>query len=110
MENKTSTSEEESQDTVSGRRICRSTARSMRSHIATLFENIKSEFRELKTKDIPDLVAIEVTQAVKKKKADFKDVIEVDVRSPTLMSQLGSVMLEDEEVLRTFAQYAQRRV
>lgn len=74
----------------------------MRHHLPTYCENHKLEVRQLKYKDIPDLVAKGGPLAVEDEKADVKDVIYVVLRSPTLMMKMDLVTLENEEVLKMF--------
>lgn len=107
MENTTNLNEEEAQDDTEESHIWCATEKSMKHHFTTNFKNLKSEVRELKAKTFPDLVANEVVQAVEDKKADVKDVIDIILRSPTLMSQMALlIMLENENVLGKCAQYA----
>lgn len=82
----------------------------MKRHFTAHCENLKAELRELKTEDLPNLVRNEVSQAVEDRKTDIKDVIYVVLRSPQPMYKMASVILDDHDVLRTFAQYSTRRV
>lgn len=59
---------------------------------------MKPEVRELNTKDLPDLVTNEVTQAVDDRKKAVKEVIDVFLRFPTLIVQMNFVMRENDEV------------
>lgn len=108
MENKTTPSGDEAKDTGNDSHICRAIAQSLRRHFTTHCKNLKAEVKELKTKDLQDLVTNEVGQVAEDKKEYVKEVIYGVLRSPTIMSEMYLVMIENGEVLGKFAQYAKR--
>lgn len=94
--------------------VCRSMERSLRRQLASHCEGLRMEIKEAgnqveKTvEDISVLVEEKVSRTTGRKNTDVKDCIDALLGSPTLLSQIAMTMLEQKEVIKTFALFAKK--